>query len=267
MITINGIRGKTALVTGATGHIGKAVCKRLLQEGAVVLAHGRQPDGAAKVAHELAAATGGVCEPVSCDLADLAQVSAMFQRLADATCALDILINNAAALGLSGPFLQNDPADWEYVFTVNVTAALLCAQLAAQMMVPRGGGVIVNVSSNGGRRGHRNRLAYDASKGALEAATRTMALELAPYRIRVNAVVPGAVRTSRWDGLSQEELSVRRSFVPLGREGLPDDIAGPIAFLCSDDAAYITGDTVTVDGGVMAQIRPLRDELDNGGGS
>jgi 3-oxoacyl-[acyl-carrier protein] reductase len=184
----------------------------------------------------------------------------MFDAFGTQEKRLDILVNNAAALGLDGPFLQTKVEDWEAVFRVNVTAALLCTQLAARLMIPNQDGVIINISSNGARRGHRGRVAYDASKGALEAAGRSLALELAPYGIRVNNVVPGAIRTSRWDSLPTETVARRRAAIPLGREGLPDDVAGVVAFLCSVDAAYITGDTITVDGGMMAQLRPTRDD-------
>ncbi|NLN18142.1 MAG: SDR family oxidoreductase [Firmicutes bacterium] len=257
---MKGLEGKTAIVTGATGHIGGAIAARLLREGATVYAHGRSPEGARQAADRLQTDTGGICRPLWADLSDTQQISAMFDAFGTQEKRLDILVNNAAALGLDGPFLQTKVEDWEAVFRVNVTAALLCTQLAARLMIPNQDGVIINISSNGARRGHRGRVAYDASKGALEAAGRSLALELAPYGIRVNNVVPGAIRTSRWDSLPTETVARRRAAIPLGREGLPDDVAGVVAFLCSVDAAYITGDTITVDGGMMAQLRPTRDD-------
>lgn len=258
---MKGLDGKTAIVTGATGHIGGAIASRLLREGVTVYAHGRSSEGAQRAANELEKSTGGTCRPLWADLSAPEQVRAMFDSFRAQEERLGILVNNAAALGLDGSFLQTQVEDWEAVFRVNVTSALLCAQLAAHSMIKNQDGVIVNISSNGARRGHRGRVAYDASKGALEAASRSLALELAPYGIRVNNVVPGAIRTSRWDDLSSEALARRRTLIPLGREGVPDDVAGVVAFLCSDDGAYITGDTITVDGGVMAQLRPARDDV------
>ena len=118
--------------------------------------------------------------------------------------------------------------DWEAVFRVNVTAALLCTQLAAQM-IPNQDGVIINISSNGARRGHWGRVAYDASKGALEAAVVHWLWSWLLMAF-VNNVVPGAIRTSRWDSLPTETVARRRAAIPLGREGLPDDVAGVVAF-------------------------------------
>lgn len=258
---MKGLKGKVAVVTGATGHIGAAISRRLLREGVTVYAHGRSRESAQHKAAELASRTDGQCRPIWADLSELEQVYSMFGSLQAQETRLDILVNNAAALGLGGPFLNTQPQDWESIFRVNVTSALLCAQLGAQMMQRERAGVIVNISSNGARRGHRGRVAYDGSKGALEAASRSLALELAPLGIRVNTVVPGAIRTARWNNVPPEILELRKAFVPLGREGVPDDVAGVVAFLCSDDGAYITGDTVTVDGGVMAQLRSVRDEV------
>jgi NAD(P)-dependent dehydrogenase (short-subunit alcohol dehydrogenase family) len=258
---MRGLTGKVAMVTGATGHIGAAISERLLREGVTVYAHGRSFDSTQQKAAELASRTDGQCRPIWADLSELEQVYSMFELLQSQEARLDILVNNAAALGLGGPFLDTQPQDWESIFRVNVTSALLCAQLGAQMMQRERAGVIVNISSNGARRGHRGRVAYDASKGALEAATRSLALELAPLGIRVNTVVPGAIRTGRWNNVSPDVLALRKAFVPLGREGVPDDVAGVVVFLCSDDGAYITGGTITVDGGVMAQLRSTRDEV------
>jgi 3-oxoacyl-[acyl-carrier protein] reductase len=128
-------------------------------------------------------------------------------------------------------------------------------------MARRGGGCIVNISSVGGSRAHRSMAPYDASKGGIEAATRAMAVDLAPHNIRVNAVAPGAVRTDRWDGVPDAEVQRRRRGIPLNREGTAEDTAAAVAFLCSEDAAYITGQVLAVDGGLLAQLRPPDAEM------
>jgi 3-oxoacyl-[acyl-carrier protein] reductase len=148
--------------------------------------------------------------------------------------------------------LEADEAWWDRVLNVNLRAAFLCSLRAARIMARRGGGVIINMSSGGATRAHRGNVAYDASKGGIEAMTRAMALDLAPYGVRVNAVVPGLIRTYDID---EQTAAVRGEVVPLGRLGAPEDVAGPTVFLATDDARYMTGATLVVDGGVLVQQR------------
>lgn len=137
---------------------------------------------------------------------------------------------------------------------VNVRALLFLSKLVVAHMPA--GGSIVNISSNGAMRAHRGRLIYDVSKAALEPASRAMALELAPAGIRVNTVVPGDVRTERWEHLNQEEIARRRFYIPLRKETTGEDVAAAVAFLCSEAAANIVGARLVVDGGISIQLRP-----------
>ncbi len=164
-----------------------------------------------------------------------------------------MLVNNAGLIYAARHFLDGDEAWWDDVLGVNLKGAFLCSHRAAHIMVRKGGGVIISMSSGGATRSHRGNVAYDASKGGIEAMTRAMALDLAPYGVRVNAIVPGLIRT--YD-ISDEVAVERGKVVPLGeRLGTPEDIAGPTVFLASDDALYMTGACVVVDGGVLAQQR------------
>lgn len=187
---VRGLNGKVALVTGATGDIGKAISRRLLEEGCRVLVHGRSQGKAAQAANALMEETGGTCLPVSADLVDLDQIEVMFRKIQTELGTVDFLINNAAALGLNGPFLETVPSDWDYVFAVNVRATLFCTQLAVRLM-PKTGGVVINISSNGARRGHRRRVVYDASKGAIEAASRSLAVNVKANPHSTSFVVVG----------------------------------------------------------------------------
>jgi NAD(P)-dependent dehydrogenase (short-subunit alcohol dehydrogenase family) len=178
----------------------------------------------------------------------------MFDAAIDRFGTLDVLVNNAANIYASRHFLEGDEAWWDGVLGVNLKGAFLCSQRAAHLMARKGSGAIINMSSGGATKAHRGNVAYDASKGGIEAMTRAMALDLAPYGIRVNAIVPGLVRT--YD-LTDEEARERGTVVPLGRMGTAEDLAGPTVFLATEDARYITGACLVVDGGVLVQQRSV----------
>jgi NAD(P)-dependent dehydrogenase (short-subunit alcohol dehydrogenase family) len=236
--------GKVVLVTGAGHGIGRAVAQRFAEDGARVFVN----DVDAGRAEEVAAAIGG--EAVVADVSSKAQVDAMFDRIGD----VDILVNNAGNIYADRHFLDGDEAWWDKVLGVNLKGAFLCSHRAAQSMVRKHAGVIINMSSGGATKAHRGNVAYDASKGGIEAMTRAMALDLAPYGVRVNAIVPGLIRT--YD-VSDEVAVERGKVVPLGWLGSPEEIAGPTVFLATEDARYITGACLVVDGGVLVQQRSV----------
>ena len=237
---------KIVLVTGAGHGIGRAVAERFAAEGAHVIVN----DISELRAHETAQAIGG--HAIVADVSVKSQVNAMFDTVIGRFGTLDVLVNNAADINVVRHFLEADEAWWDHVLDVNLKSAFLCSHRAAQVMAPKGSGVILSMSSGGATKAHRGNVAYDASKGGIEAMTRAMALDLAPYGIRVNAVVPGVIRT--YD-LSDEDAVERGKVVPLGRMGSSEDLAGPTVFLASDDARYITGISLVVDGGVLVQQR------------
>ena len=241
--------GKVAIITGAGHGIGRAIAKRFAAEGSRVVVN----DVRAAQAQEVAQALRGTdAFPYVADVSNKQQVDAMFDATLARFGTVDILINNAGLIDTARHFLEGDEAWWDRILAVNLKGVFLCSHRAAHIMARKGGGSIINMSSGGATKAHRGNVAYDASKGGIEAMTRAMALDLAPYGIRVNAVAPGLVRT--YD-IADEEINERAKVVPMGRYGIPEDLAGPTAFLASDDAAYITGVCLSVDGGMLAQQR------------
>jgi 3-oxoacyl-[acyl-carrier protein] reductase len=196
---------------------------------------------------------GGRALAVICDVSMAAEVDEMFGLVTDELGPVRILVNNAALTTDQRHLFDGDEEWWDTYLRVNLKSQYLCTDRAARIMARHGGGAIVNVSSGGATRAHRGLVAYDTAKGGTEAFTRATAIELAPYGIRVNALVPGFVAT---DPDEDEQVArLRDQTVPLGRGGTAEDLAGPAVFLVSDDAAYITGSTVLVDGGALAQLR------------
>jgi NAD(P)-dependent dehydrogenase (short-subunit alcohol dehydrogenase family) len=178
----------------------------------------------------------------------------LFEQIARSAGGLDILVNNAALVTKRRWLPVVDSDYFDRILRVNIRSMYLCARAAARLLAGRGGGAIVNLSSVGAARAFRASVPYVTSKGAVEALTRALAMDLAPYNIRVNAVAPGAIATESWQGLSETAVEHRRNLAPLGREGRPEDVASAVAFLASPEASYITGQILYVDGGLSAQL-------------
>jgi NAD(P)-dependent dehydrogenase (short-subunit alcohol dehydrogenase family) len=239
---------RVIIVTGAGHGIGRAVAERFAVEGAHVVVN----DVDAARAAEVAGALGDNALAIAADVSRKSDVEALFDQTLARFGRLDVLVNNAGNIHAARHFLEGDEEWWDHLLDVNLKGSFLCAHRAAHHMVRHGGGVILNMSSGGATRAHRGNVAYDASKGGIEAMTRAMALDLAPYGVRVNAIVPGLIRT--YD-LTEEAAIERGKVVPLGRLGSPEDLAGPTVFLATEDARYITGACLVVDGGVLVQQR------------
>jgi 3-oxoacyl-[acyl-carrier protein] reductase len=244
---------KVAIVTGASRGIGRGIARRLaVEEGARVAITARGADALAAVGNEIEQA-GGQVLAVPGDAGSAADVDALFEQVHATWGRVDVLVNNAAWASPQAHFLEMDLQHWEIVLRTNLTSIYLHCHRAANSMVDRGiSGAIVNISSFAAARAHRQMAAYDATKGGMEAMTRSMAIDLAPFGIRVNVVGPGAIHNQDDEPLASDP---RGGTVPLGRVGLPEDIAAAVAFLVSDDAAYITGQIIYVDGGMLAQLR------------
>lgn len=244
------LKDRTAVITGAARNIGAACARRLAAEGANVALVDVE-ERVEEVAAEIGAAKA---RAFVADVSSKSAVDEVFAATIEDFGGLDIVVNNAAIVGGAvRHFLEVDENLWDHVLAVNLKGHFLCSSRAAQHMARHGGGVIVTMSSGGATRAHRGMASYDAAKGGIEALTRAMALDLAPYGIRSVCVVPGLVTQ---EGHGEEMIERTSATVPLGRPGTPDDVAAAVAFAVSDDAAYINGSKIVVDGGVLRQQRP-----------
>jgi 3-oxoacyl-[acyl-carrier protein] reductase len=245
------LKGKVVLVTGAGKGIGLAIAQRFAGVGCRVAVNDVDVDNVGEAVGVIKAA-GGAAVPAVADVSDGARVNAMIDAVMDEYGRIDVLVNNAGLVGPTRHFFEADEAWWRKMIDVNLTGHFLVSHPTARIMAKQGGGCIINMSSGGATNAHRAFTAYDASKGGIEALTRAMALDLGPYNIRVNALMPGSIDTH---GLDFEARKLRGENVPLGRIGEPSDLTGAALFLASDDASYITGDVIKVDGGMTAQQR------------
>jgi NAD(P)-dependent dehydrogenase (short-subunit alcohol dehydrogenase family) len=246
------LAGKVAVVTGSGRGIGRAIALRYAAEGAKVVVTDIDGGSAEAVAAQIAD-DGGEAIAVRTDVSRKEEVDALVAATLDAFGGLHVMLSNAGLVrDAVKHVLEADVEFFDRVIANNLRGHYLCSVAAAHHMARHGGGVIITTSSGGATRAHRGMTAYDASKGGIEALTRALALDLAPYNIRVVGLVPGLIAP---DGAPPEALARTAATVPLGRAGTSADLAGPAVFLASDDAAYVTGSFVTVDGGVLFQQR------------
>jgi len=242
------LKDKVALVTGASQGIGRATSLALAEAGAKVAIAARNTEKLASLAAEIAAA-GGEALAVPMDVADPAQVKTGFQQLLAKFSKLDILVNNAA-ITRDTLALRMKLEDWDAVLRTNLTGAHLCIQQALGAMLKQRAGRIINITSVVAETGNAGQANYVASKAGLIGLTRAIAVEVASRNITVNAIAPGFISTPMTDPLSQEIKDKMKSMIPLGRFGTDRDVAASIVFLASDEAGYITGQVLDVNGGL-----------------
>jgi NAD(P)-dependent dehydrogenase (short-subunit alcohol dehydrogenase family) len=248
------LNGKVAVVTGGSKGIGKGIAIRLAREGMKVIINSRHLDEAKKTASELHA-VGVEALAVAGDIGNNDDIQHLFDETLRAYGRVDLLVNNAANLHRV-PFFDVSESMFASELDTNIKGPFLCSYRAAQMMKEIGGGSIVHISSVGGLRAHYPGLPYDATKGALDAMTGVMGIELIQFGIRVNGIAPGAIYTEHRLPMDHPKLIPYNQLIPSNRMGMPLEIGAAVAFLSSDDAAYIVGQTIYVDGGVTAQLSP-----------
>ena len=237
------LAGKTALVTGANGAIGTVICRMLAREGAHVIVNYFEDRARAE---ELASSIGGTA--VYADIGDARDVEDMIGGFS----AIDILVNNTGIQTFS-PLLDLPEADWDRVIRTNLKGCFLCTQRVGRMMKRNGGGRIINLGSGCNKTAFPRLSSYTASKGGIEMLTKVAAAELGAYGITVNCVAPGAIETERTKLEAPDYAGTWSELTPLGRIGTPEDVARAIVFFASDAAAFITGQTLWVDGGLFSK--------------
>ena len=248
------LKGKVAIITGGGSGIGRATAELFAREGAnVVVADYKTATGQEAV--QAIKDEGGEALFVEVDVSDSAQVQDMVRTTLDAYGGIDILFNNAGVL-LFGTVVDTDEEAWNRLMSINLTGAYLCSKAVIPHMIARGGGSIINTSSSTGAHDvNANIAAYVTSKGGVTLLTKAMAVDHAKDNMRVNAIAPGPTDTPMLrDNLSQDELEAFAATFHMGRLGRPDELANAVLFLASDEASFITGAVLAVDGGQTAQV-------------
>lgn len=251
---MSALKNKTVIVTGGAGGIGGATCRRFAAEGAKVAVFDLNLAAAQQVAQDIQAA-GGVAQAYACDITDRSAVDAAVAATLDQFGAIDVLVNNAG-WDVFKPFVKTVPEEWSKLIAINLVGALHMLHAVLPTMVERNAGRIVNIASDAARGGSSGEAVYSACKGGLVALSKTLAREHARHNITVNVVCPGPTDTALLAGVAEgardpaKLIEAFRSAIPLGRLGQPDDLASAIAFFGSDDASFITGQVISVSGGL-----------------
>ena len=246
------LEGKSAIVTGAGRGIGKAIAAKFLQEGAAVFVCDVDRDRLEDAQAELEAY--GTVHGLAADVTVREEVEDLVRRARGALGGIDVLANNAG-IARYEPFLEITDKNWNDTLAVNLTGVLLCSQVVAREMLEQGSGAIVNMASTNGILGEPLLAHYNASKAGVVLLSKTMAIELAPHNVRVNSVCPGFILTdlAQEGGISEDEIREYTAKIPLGRCGRVEEVANAFAFLASDEASFITGAELVVDGGQICQ--------------
>jgi gluconate 5-dehydrogenase len=254
------LNGKVALVTGGGRGIGKFIATGLAEAGADVIITSRKMKNLEAAASEIQKETGVKILPIACDVTKAEDIDAMLQTALETFPRIDILVNNAGATW-GAPTLDFPLDKWDHLFSVNVRGVWILTQKVANLMKKQGGGNIINISSTMGFRGSDEMahpaVAYNSTKAAINILTMNLAVKLAPYHIRVNAIAPGFFRTDMMAYLEKPEFKAAHdltiAYIPLQRVGDADDMKGLAVFLASDASAYMTGHVVVNDGGLLAK--------------
>lgn len=241
--------GKTALVTGGSRGIGRAIALELARAGAFTCINYVRDEEAARETLEGVKDHGGAGRLLQCDVADFDAVQDAVKGIAEERGRIDILVNNAGVT-LNGLFVRTKPEAWNRIMDVNLTGAFNCCRAAARYMMKQKWGRIVNMTSVVALSGNAGQVCYSASKAGIVGLTKSLAKELGPRNICVNAVAPGFIETDMTGSMEEKSRGEALNQIPLGRAGMPDDVAGVVGFLVSGKADYITGQVIHVNGGL-----------------
>jgi 3-oxoacyl-[acyl-carrier protein] reductase len=241
------LSGRIAVVTGASRGIGRAIAARLASQGAVVCAAARGEN--ARDATKAILGAGGRAEAFSVDVTDAASVGALVAAVVERHGRVDILVNNAG-IARDQLMLRMKREDWDAVLDTNLTAAFTCVQAVLKAMVRQRAGRIINIGSVVGQMGNAGQANYAASKAGLIGFSKALAREVASRNVTVNVVAPGLIETDMTKGLTDRSQTDWSAQIPVGRIGSPDDVAAAVCFLASDEASYITGQVLAVNGGL-----------------
>jgi len=243
------LEGKVAVVTGGSRGIGRAISQRLASMGALVYINYVSRPDAAEETCKLIKDAGGRAESIQFNVADGGQVQEAFKKIVADAGSIDILVNNAG-ITRDGLMARMKESDWDDVLTTNLKGAFLCAKAAAKPMMKKKWGRIVNISSVVGSSGNAGQVNYSAAKAGLSGLTKSIAREFASRNITVNAVAPGYIVTEMTDAMTEDAQAKIKSEIPMASLGSPEDVAGAVAYLVSEDGRYVTGQTLHVNGGM-----------------
>jgi 3-oxoacyl-[acyl-carrier protein] reductase len=246
------LQGKTAVVTGGSRGIGRAISLRLAAMGAVVYINYVSRPDAAEETRRLIEAAGGAAKIVAFDVADGGQIQEAFKHIVNEAGRVDILVNNAG-ITRDGLLARMKESEWDQVLSTNLKGAFLCTKAVSKIMMKQRWGRIVNITSVIGFVGNAGQVNYAAAKAGLVGMTKAMARELASRNITVNSVAPGYIQTEMTDALPEEARQQLLREIPLACLGTPEDVAGAVAYLVSEDGRYLTGQTLHVNGGMCMQ--------------
>lgn len=243
------LEGKTALVTGASGGIGSSIARALARQGARLALSGSNPAKLRSFREELNAEFGHDHVEITCNLSDPKQVEELIPATVDTLGGMDILVNNAGITRDNLAMRMKDE-EWYEVIRINLEASFRLMRASARPMMKAKGGRIISITSVVGHTGNPGQINYTAAKGGLTAMSKSLAQELASRKITVNCVAPGFIRTAMTDSLSEDQKAAINGRIPMGRMGEGEEIGAAVAYLASDEAAYLTGQTIHVNGGM-----------------